>query len=448
MITNNKEPKINLLEALKAVVDVKNIEDSVVKDALTQALVTAARKYLNIDKNFDVKIDEETNEISIALVVDIVDDYPDYDPSATAEEVEKMDEHYMLVEQARDLNPDVQAGDHLEMELPVSAFGRQAIATAKQYLIQRIRDAERNKIVALYRDRIGTIVNGEVLRIEMRNAIVSIGRQTEAVLPYKEQLPKERFQQGGSVKAVIKDVADSAKNGAQVILSRTSEMFLFELFRQEVPEIFDGSVEIKGVVRDPGFRAKISVAARDARIDPVGACVGMKGARVQAIVRELGNERIDIVHWDPDLITFVRHALSPANILKYFEIPGTRRLVIIIADEDLAQAIGRNGQNVRLASQLVEHDLDVFGEKEWTAKSDEDKQKVLTARPSEIAKAEELRAGENAIFKDESKEEPSEEDGSVEEKSSSPVEPAAPETDASVPSETKTAADPNQEGQV
>lgn len=415
MTTKTKEPKINLLEALKTVVDTKNIDDSIVEGALKDALITAARKYLNIDKHFDVNIDEETNEISIALVVDIVDDYPDYDPSLSAEAVQEMDEHYMLIEQARDLNPDVQPGDHLEMELPVSAFGRQAIQTAKQYLIQRIRDAERSKIVDTYRNRIGSIVNGEVLRIESRNAIVSIGRQTEAVLPYRDQLPKERFQQGSSVKAVIKDVAESAKNGAQVILSRTSDMFLYELFRQEVPEIFDGTVEVKGVVRDPGFRAKISVSARDARIDPVGACVGMQGARVKAIVRELGNERIDIVHWNPDLITFIRHALSPANIVKYFEIPGIRRIVIVIADEDLAQAIGRNGQNVKLASQLVERDLDVFGEKEWSEKSDEDKQKILTARPNELAKAEELRAHEVTLFKDEvpSEAEPAPEDEAV-----------------------------------
>lgn len=400
MTTKNKEPKINLIEALKAVVDVKNIDDSIVEQALKDALITAARKYLNIDKHFDVRIDKETNEISIALVVDIVDDYPDYDPSLDAETVQEMDEHYMLVEQARDVNPDVQPGDHLEMELPVSAFGRQAIQTAKQFLIQHIRDAERNKIVETYRDRIGSIVNGEVLRVESRNAIVSIGRQTEAVLPFKEQLPKERFQQGSSVKAVIKAVAESAKNGAQVILSRTSEMFLYELFRQGVPEIFDGSVEIKGVVRDPGYRAKISVAAHDARIDPVGACVGMKGARVQAIVRELGNERIDIVHWDPDLITFVRHALSPANIVKYFEVPGTCRIVVIIDDDDLAQAIGRNGQNVRLAALLVERDLDVFGEKEWSTKSDEERQRIVTPRPSEIARAQELRQEDSSLFKE------------------------------------------------
>lgn len=424
MTTKNKEPKINLIEALKAVVDVKNIDDSVVEEALKDALITAARKYLNIDKHFDVHIDKETNEISIALVVDIVDDYPDYDPSLDAATVQEMDEHYMLVEQARDVNPDVQAGDHLEMELPISAFGRQAIQTAKQFLIQHIRDAERNKIVETYRDRIGSIVNGEVLRVESRNAIVSIGRQTEAVLPLKEQLPKERFQQGSSVKAVIMAVAESSKNGAQVILSRKSEMFLYELFRQEVPEIFDGSVEIKGVVRDAGYRAKISVSAHDARIDPVGACVGMKGARVQAIVRELGNERIDIVHWDPDLITFIRHALSPANIVKYFEVPGTCRVVVVIADEDLAQAIGKNGQNVTLASRLVEHDLDVFGEKEWSEKSDEERQLIMAARPKDIAKATGLRPEDASPFKEEAsaKTEPPVADAPVSENENTDVE--------------------------
>ncbi len=399
-MTKNTEPKINLLDAFKSVVETKNIDNSIVEGALKDALINAARKYLNIDKHFDVKIDEETNDISIALVVDIVDDYPDYDESLSAEEVQEMDEHFMLVEQARDLNPDVQPGDHLEMELPVSAFGRQAIQSAKQFLIQRIRDEERRKILDTYKGRIGTIVNGEVLRIEKRNIIVSIGRQTEAILDQKQLLPKERFQQGDSVKAVISGVSETSKsNVPQVTLSRTSEQFLYELFRQEVPEIFDGSVEVRGVVREAGYRAKISVVARDARIDPVGACVGMKGARVQAIVRELGNERIDIVHWDPDLITFIRHALSPANIVKYFEVPDTFRCVIVVADEDLPQAIGRNGQNVNLASRLVQRDLMVFGEKDWAAKSDEDKQRILTPEPKEIIRSEESVAAENSPFK-------------------------------------------------
>ena len=380
------EPKINLLEALKSIVDDKNVDDAIVVESLKEALISAARKYLQINKHIDVDIDTETNEIRVFLRVEVVDDYPDYDTEMTAEEVQTFDENYMLVDEALDFNEDAQAGDLLEMEVPVSAFGRQAIQTAKQFLIQRIRDAERNKVFETYRDRIGSMINGEVVRIENKNFIVSIGRQTEAVLPFKEQIGKERFNQGSSIKAVIADVTDSAKGGAQVILSRANGMFLTELFRQEVPEIYEGTVEVKGVARDPGFRAKISVFSRDERIDPVGACVGMKGGRVQAIVRELANERIDIVHWDPDLITFIRRSLAPANIVKFFEIDGTRRVVIVVADEDLAQAIGRNGQNVRLASQLVARDLDVFGEKEWSEKSDEEKQKVLTPRGGDAQK--------------------------------------------------------------
>ena len=413
------EPKINLVEALKSLVQDKNVDDSIVTGALKDALISAARKYLQINKKIDVDIDTETDEIRVFLRVEVVDDYPDYDTEMTAEEVEVMDEGYMLVQEAQEFNEDAQPGDLLEMEVPVSAFGRQAIQTAKQFLIQRIRTAERDKIYETYRSRIGTMINGEVVRIENKNLIVSIGRQTEAVLPAKEQIAKERFHQGSSVKAVIADVTDSTKGGAQVILSRANGDFLKELFRQEVPEIYEGTVEMKGVSRDPGFRAKIAVYSRDERIDPVGSCVGMKGARVQAIVRELANERIDIVNWNPDLETYVRRSLAPANIVKFVEVSGTRRIVLVVADEDLAQAIGRNGQNVRLASQLVGRDLDVFGEKEWSEKDEETKEKILTPRANEyrqLKQANDRRMQLDELFtkdntKDNTEEQPIEEDG-------------------------------------
>lgn len=409
------EPKINLVEALKSLVQDKNVDDSIVTGALKDALISAARKYLQINKKIDVDIDTETDEIRVFLRVEVVDDYPDYDTEMTAEEVEVMDEGYMLVQEAQEFNEDAQPGDLLEMEVPVSAFGRQAIQTAKQFLIQRIRTAERDKIYETYRSRIGTMINGEVVRIENKNLIVSIGRQTEAVLPAKEQIAKERFHQGSSVKAVIADVADSTKGGAQVILSRANGDFLKELFRQEVPEIYEGTVEMKGVSRDPGFRAKIAVYSRDERIDPVGSCVGMKGARVQAIVRELANERIDIVHWNPDLETYARRSLAPANIVKFVEVSGTRRIVLVVADEDLAQAIGRNGQNVRLASQLVGRDLDVFGEKEWSEKDEETKEKILTPRANEyrqMNQANDRKMQLDELFtKDNTEDQPIEEDG-------------------------------------
>ncbi len=376
------EPKVNLLEALKAVVDAKNMEDSVVLNALKQALISAAKKYLHVDKKIDVEIDE--SEVHVYLRAKVVDDYPDYDPNMTAEEVEKMDEEYMLVPEAQEFDEDAQPGDLLEMEVPTTTFGRQAIQTAKQLLTQQIRDAERQKILDTYKGRIGTMISGEVLRLEGRNVIVSLGKQTEAVIPPREQISHERLVQGQSVKAVIARVEESSKNGAQVVLSRSSGDFLKELFRQEVPEIYEGSVEIKGVAREPGYRAKIAVYSRDEKIDPVGACVGMKGARVQTIVRELGNERIDIVHWNADLDVFITRALAPANIVKLTEVPGTQRVVVVINDENLAQAIGKNGQNVKLAATLVGRDLDVFGEKEWSEKDEAEKTEVMTPREQEL----------------------------------------------------------------
>ena len=350
MAISKKEPKVNLLEVLKGVVEAKDMDDSVVLNALKEALVTAARKYLHIEKKIDVDFDMETNEVHVYLRVAVVDDYPDYDPNMTAAEVEKLDQGYMLVEEARDFNEDAQAGDFLEMEIPISAFGRQAIQTAKQLLNQQIRDAERQKIMDTYRSRIGSMVSGEVLRLEQSNIIVKLGKQTEAMIPFREQIKRERWEQGNSIKAVIARVEESSKNGAQVILSRANGDFLKELFRQEVPEIYEGTVEIKGVAREPGFRAKIAVYSRDEKIDPVGACVGMKGARVQTIVRELGNERIDIVQWNPDLDVFIQRALTPANVIKQIHVPETRRTVVIISDENLALAIGKNGQNVKLAA--------------------------------------------------------------------------------------------------
>lgn len=394
------EPKVNLVEVLKGVVDAKNMDDTVVIGALKQALIQAARKYLHIEKKIEVDIDTESNEVHVMLRVEVVDDFPDYDPEMTAEQVEAMDECYMLVPEAQEFNEAAQAGDMLEIEIPVTAFGRQAIQTAKQLLTQHIRDAERQKIMDTYRGRIGTMVSGEVLRLEGRNIIVSLGKQTEAVLPPREQISRERLAQGASLKAVIARVEESAKNGAQVVLSRASGDFLKELFRQEVPEIYEGTVEIKGVAREPGLRAKIAVYSRDEHVDPVGACVGMKGARVQTIVRELGNERIDIVHWNSDLDVFIQRSLAPANIVKMSEVQGTRRVVVVINDENLAQAIGKNGQNVKLASQLVERDLDVFGEKEWSEKDEAAKAQVMTPRPNELNRYAQMKA-DNLFAKNE-----------------------------------------------
>lgn len=385
---------------LKEVATIKNLDAEMVLSALKDALSSAARKFLQLQKRVDVEIDPETSEVRVFLRVEVVDDYPDYDLSMSAEEVAAMDEGYMLLDDAREFNEDAQPGDLLEMEIPVENFGRQAVQTAKQFLIQRVKEAERSKVFEIYRNKVGMLITGSVTRTEKKSLFVSIGKNIEAVMLESGQIRKEKLKRGVPVKAVIEEVSDSAKGGAQVILSRTSGKFLAELFRQEVPEIGEGSVEIKGVSRDPGFRAKIAVASRDGRIDPVGACVGMRGNRVQTIVRELSNERIDIVNWSEDLPTYVRRALAPANIVKMIDVTGTRRTVIIVADADLAQAIGRNGQNVRLASNLVGRNLDVYGETEWAGKSDDEKQQVLTPRPTDLSRENRTRQGKlDSLFR-------------------------------------------------
>jgi N utilization substance protein A len=307
----------------------------------------------------------------------VVDDYPDVPPELTAEEVAAFDEKYMLVPEAHEFNEEAQAGDYLEMEVPVENFGRAAIQAAKQMLLQKVRDAEREKIYEDFQHRVGSLVSGAVQQVDRGNILVNLGK-TEGILPLKEQIRKERYRQGDTIRALIANVSVNTK-GPQVLLSRTHPEFLARLFELEVPEIGDGIVVIKGVSRDPGFRAKIAVTSKDDRIDPVGACVGMKGNRVQAIVRELSNERIDIIHWSDDQSVFIRRSLSPANIRQITDI-GDGRVVVIVADEDLSQAIGRGGQNVRLASKLVGRELDIYGQTEFNNMPPEERDALFKPR--------------------------------------------------------------------
>ncbi len=352
----------SLLESLNLIAKTKNLDNGVVLDTLKQALVNAARKYLDLQKNIEAEVDPETGDIGVFLRVTVVDDYPDVDPDLTADEVASVDEGYMLVDEAHEYNEEAGPGDYLEMEIPIENFGRAAIQTAKQMLLQKVRDAEREKIFEDFQDKVGTLVSGQVQQVDRGNILISLGK-TEAILPLREQIRKERYRQGDTVRAYISEVGVNTK-GPQVTLSRTHPMFLARLFELEVPEIADGVVSIRGVARDPGFRAKIAVSTKDERIDPVGACVGMKGNRVQAIVRELSNERIDIIHWNEDLHVYIRRSLSPADIKQITEI-GDGRVVVIVSDDDLAQAIGRGGQNVRLASKMVGRELDIYGETEF-----------------------------------------------------------------------------------
>lgn len=392
------EIKPNLIESLGSVAEGKNIDSEIILESLKEALITAARKYTGIQKRFEVDIDEETSEISVFLSVEVADDYPDVDEELTAEEVARIDEGYMLLDEAQEYNEDAQIGDLLEMEIPIQGFGRMAIQTAKQILMQKVRDAEKVRIIGEYSDRIGTLVDGSVQQVDRGNILVQLGK-TEAVLPPREQIRKERYRQGDPIKAYIADVADTAR-GAQVILSRAHNQFLVELFKIEVPEIYDGIVELKAVSRDPGYRAKISVHSHDDRIDPVGACVGMKGNRVQSIVRELSNERIDIVPWSDDLATFIKRAIAPADVRKLVFVPETTRVVMVVADEDLSQAIGRNGQNIRLASQLVGREIEIYGEDQYLALSDEERTAIESERQGDtLLSPEEIEAEQAAAEK-------------------------------------------------
>ncbi len=371
----------DILENLSLIAKTKNLENGTVVSTLQQALVNAARKYLNIQKNIEADIDAQAGEIKVYLRVTVVEDYPDVLPEMTAEEVAALDEKYMLVSEAQDYNEDAVAGDYLEMEIPIENFGRAAIQAAKQMLLQKVRDAEREKIFEDYQHRVGTLVSGTVQQVDRGNILINLGK-TEGIIPLKEQIRKERYRQGDTIRAYIANVSTNVK-GPQVLLSRTHPELLARLFELEVPEINDGVVIIKGVARDPGFRAKIAVSTKDERIDPVGACVGMKGNRVQAIVRELSNERIDIIHWSEDLNVYIRRSLSPANIRQITDI-GDGRVVVIVADEDLSQAIGRGGQNVRLASKMVGREIDIYGQTEFDNMPVEERDALLKPREGAI----------------------------------------------------------------
>jgi N utilization substance protein A len=366
-----------IFENLNLIAKSKNLGPEVVVTTLQQSLINAAKKYLNLAKNIEAEIDKETGDIHVYLRVNVVEDYPDVDPALTPEDVALFDERYMLVAEAQEYNEDAVAGDYLEMEIPIENFGRAAIQSAKQILLQKVRDAERDKIFEDYQHRIGTLVSGTVQQVDRGNILVNLGK-TEGIIPLKEQIRKERYRQGDTIRAYIANVSTNTK-GPQILLSRTHPEFLAELFKLEVPEIYDGIVQIKAVARDPGFRAKIAVTTKDDRIDPVGACVGMKGNRVQAIVRELSNERIDIIHWSDDQATYIRRALSPANLKQISDI-GDGRIVVIVGDEDLSQAIGRGGQNVRLASKMIGKELDIYGQTEFGNMPPEEKEVLFKAR--------------------------------------------------------------------
>ncbi|MBF0166951.1 MAG: transcription termination/antitermination protein NusA [Alphaproteobacteria bacterium] len=350
-------PRPELLQVADAVARDKNIDREEVLIAMEQAIQKAGRSKYGHEHDIRAHIDRKTGEIQLTRVIEVVETVENEATQAT-------------LAQARRKKPDAELGELLIDPLPPIDFGRIAAQTAKQVIVQRVRDAERERQYNEYKDRIGDISNGLVKRVEFGNVVVDLGR-AEGLLRRDELIPRENFRVGDRVRAYIVDVRKEVR-GPQIFLSRTATQFMSKLFGQEVPEIYDGIIEIKSVARDPGSRAKIAVLSNDHGIDPVGACVGMKGSRVQAVVAELQGEKIDIIPWSQDPATFVVNALAPAEVAKVVLDEEQNRMEVVVPDDQLSLAIGRRGQNVRLASQLTGWDIDILTEAEESERRQEE----------------------------------------------------------------------------
>jgi transcription termination/antitermination protein NusA len=341
--------RLELLQIADAVAREKTIDRMIVIGAMEDAIQKAARSRYGAENDIRCHIDPKTGETQLTRVQTVV------------EEVEN-DSTEITLEDARHLKPDAAIGDELVEELPPLDFGRVAAQNAKQVIVQKVRDAERERQFEEFKDRIGDIVNGTVKRVEYGNVIVDLGR-AEAIIRRDEMIPRENVRYGDRVRAYIYDVRREQR-GPQIFLSRARPEFMSKLFAMEVPEIYDNVVEIKSVARDPGSRAKIAVLSKDSSIDPVGACVGMRGQRVQAVVNELQGEKIDIIQWNPDAASFIVNALAPAEVSKVVLDEESERIEVVVPETQLSLAIGRRGQNVRLASQLTGWDIDILTEEE------------------------------------------------------------------------------------
>jgi N utilization substance protein A len=346
-----------MLHVADAVAREKGIEREIVLHAMEDAIQKAARARYGQENDIRAEIDPKTGDIKLFRCLEVV-------------ETVENEATQIAIAEAKDRNPDAQVGDILAEPLPPIDFGRIAAQSAKQVIVQKVREAERERHYNEFKDRIGEIVHGLVKRVEFGNVTVDLGR-AEGVVRRDELLPRETFRRGDRIRAYIYDVRREAR-GPQIFLSRTHPQFMAKLFAQEVPEIYDRIIEIKAVARDPGSRAKIAVISHDSSIDPVGACVGMRGSRVQAVVQELQGEKIDIIQWSPDPATFVVNALAPAEVTKVVLDEEDHRIAVVVPDEQLSLAIGRRGQNVRLASQLTGWQIDILTEKEESERRQEE----------------------------------------------------------------------------
>jgi N utilization substance protein A len=352
MNTEALHARPELLQVAETVARDKGIERDEVLEAMEQAIQKAGRSKYGLEHDIRAHIDRTSGAISLARYTEVV---------ATPEDIENEIIQMDLIGAQR-VKEDAQVGEFLVDPLPPIDFGRIAAQTAKQVIVQKVREAERTRQYDEYKDRIGEIVNGLVKRIEYGNVIVDLGR-AEALLRRDECIPREHFNNGDRVRAYIMDVREETR-GPQIFLSRTHPQFMAKLFAQEVPEIYDGIIEIKAVARDPGSRAKIAVLSHDSSLDPVGPCIGMRGSRVQAVVGELQGEKIDIIQWSPDAASFIVNGLAPAEVAKVVLDEEKNKIEVVVPDDQLSLAIGRRGQNVRLASQLSGWDIDILTEAE------------------------------------------------------------------------------------
>ncbi len=341
--------RLELLQIADAVAREKAIDREIVIDAMADAIQKAARSRYGSESNIRADINAKTGEIKLQRLLEVVEEVEDYSTQ-------------IALELARDRSSEAQLGDFIAEPLPPMDFGRIAAQSAKQVIVQKVREAERDRQYEEFKDRVGEIVNGTVKRVEYGNVIVDLGRG-EAIIRRDELIPRENFRYGDRVRAYVYDVRREQR-GPQIFLSRTHPQFMVKLFTMEVPEIYDGIIEIRSVARDPGSRAKIAVISNDSSIDPVGACVGMRGSRVQAVVGELQGEKIDIIPWSMDAASFIVNALQPAEVAKVVLDEDAERIEVVVPDDQLSLAIGRRGQNVRLASQLTGWDIDILTEQE------------------------------------------------------------------------------------
>ncbi len=341
--------RTELLQIADAVARDKSIDKAVVLHAMEEAMQRAAKARYGSENDIRVDIDPKTGETHVSRYLHVV-------------ELVENDKTEISLDDARARNPAAQVGDIIAETLPPVDFSRIAAQAAKQVIVQKVRDAERERQFEEFKDRIGEVVHGIVKRVEFGSVVVDLGR-AEGVVRRDEMIPRESFRTGDRIRAYIYDVRRETR-GPQIFLSRSHPQFMVRLFAQEVPEIYDGIIEIRAVARDPGSRAKIAVISKDSSIDPVGACVGMRGVRVQAVVQELQGERIDIIPWSSEAATFIVNALAPAEVSKVVLDEDTHRTEVVVPDEQLSLAIGRRGQNVRLASQLTGWQLDILTEAE------------------------------------------------------------------------------------